>query len=104
MSTGVVSPNDGNEPHRVNSKNDDVELEKSELATNPQVLGDDDLMNEAFQGENEEHEETLWGAVKTHPKACFWAFIMCFTIVSITLLYCPKTNGFTNTALGHGIL
>ena len=23
----------------------------------------------------------LWEAAKTHPMACFWAFLMCFTIV-----------------------
>lgn len=45
------------------------------------VLGDELAMNDAFEGENAEHEQTLWSAVKSHPKACFWAFIMCFTIV-----------------------
>ena len=46
------------------------------------VLVDSDLMTSAFDGENAEHEETVWQAVKSHPTACFWAFIMCFTIVS----------------------
>ena len=46
------------------------------------VLNDELTMNDAFEGENAEHEQTLWSAAKTHPKACFWAFIMCFTIVS----------------------
>lgn len=43
---------------------------------------DPSLMNEAFDGEHIEHQTTAWEAVKQHPWACFWAFIMCFTIVS----------------------
>lgn len=46
-----------------------------------EVLVDKDLMNDAFQGENEEHEQSMWQAVKTHKMACFWAFVFCFTIV-----------------------
>ncbi|KAJ6443670.1 maltose permease [Purpureocillium lavendulum] len=45
------------------------------------VLDNTDLMNDAFDGENREHEQGLWAAVKAHPWACFWAFTMCFTIV-----------------------
>ncbi|KAL2206180.1 general substrate transporter [Sarocladium strictum] len=45
------------------------------------VLADELTMNDAFEAENAEHEQTLWQSVKSHPKACFWAFIMCFTIV-----------------------
>ncbi|KAF4976655.1 hypothetical protein FZEAL_6717 [Fusarium zealandicum] len=45
------------------------------------VLKDSDLMNDAVDGENREHEEGVWEAVKSQPWACFWAFIMCFTIV-----------------------
>jgi SP family general alpha glucoside:H+ symporter-like MFS transporter len=37
-------------------------------------------MIDAFQGEDAEHSQTLWQAVKTHKMACFWAFIMCFTM------------------------
>ena len=47
-----------------------------------EVLANADLMNDAFDGENREHEQSLWQAAKSHPKACCWAFIMCFTIVS----------------------
>lgn len=43
---------------------------------------DPSLMNEAFDGEHMEHQTTAWEAMKQHPAACFWAFIMCFTIVS----------------------
>lgn len=41
-----------------------------------------DLMNDAFDGENREHEMGVWEAAKSHPWACLWAFTMCFTIVS----------------------
>ena len=47
-----------------------------------EVLVNADLMNEAFAAENREHEETILHAIKAHPMACFWAFLMCFTIVS----------------------
>lgn len=46
-----------------------------------EVLVDQNLMNDAFEGENAEHAMGVWEAVKTHPSACFWAFTMCFTIV-----------------------
>lgn len=46
------------------------------------VLANSELMNDAFDGENREHEESLWSAAKRHPWVCFWAFTMCFTIVS----------------------
>lgn len=46
-----------------------------------EVLGNQDLMTEAFDGENREHEMGVWEAAKQHPWACLWAFIMCFTIV-----------------------
>ena len=47
------------------------------------VLATPELMNDAFDGENREHEERIWASVKSHPWACLWAFIMCFTIVSL---------------------
>lgn len=50
--------------------------------SNSEVLVDTDLMNDAYEGENREHAEGMWASVKAHPWACFWAFIMCFTIVS----------------------
>jgi len=54
-----------------------VEVHHSEVLANP------DLMNDAFDAENLEHEMGMWDAAKKHPMACFWAFIMCFTIVSL---------------------
>ncbi|KAJ4369830.1 hypothetical protein N0V83_005594 [Neocucurbitaria cava] len=47
----------------------------------PGIFTDKDLMTNAFEAENREHEMTLWAAVKDHPMACFWAFVFCFTIV-----------------------
>jgi len=47
-----------------------------------EVFDDKDLMDEAFQGETAEHEMGLWESAKSHPMACIWAFIFCFTIVS----------------------
>ncbi|OLN89006.1 General alpha-glucoside permease 5 [Colletotrichum chlorophyti] len=79
MSTGVVEPkHDGHDAGFVDEKHEGANHVD---AANSKVLGDSDLMNDAFDGENEEHEQGMWDAVKTHPKACFWAFIMCFTIV-----------------------
>ncbi|KAG5927759.1 hypothetical protein E4U42_001806 [Claviceps africana] len=52
-----------------------VHVQHSEDAKNQ------DLMSDAFDGENREHELGVWAAVKSHPWACFWAFTMCFTIV-----------------------
>lgn len=49
---------------------------------NSDVLANQDLMNDAFEGENHEHQQGVWEAVKAHPWACLWAFTMCFTIVS----------------------
>ena len=53
------------------------------LSSDVKVLDNADLLNEAFDGENEEHGESLWSSAKAHPWACLWAFIMCFTIVSL---------------------
>src|SRR4051812_33807425 len=55
---------------------DRVVTHHSEVLVNP------DLMNDAVDGENREHEEGMWASFKSHPWACLWAFIMCFTIVS----------------------
>jgi SP family general alpha glucoside:H+ symporter-like MFS transporter len=49
----------------------------------PEVLVNQDLFGDAVDGENREHDMSMWAAAKSHPKACIWAFIMCFTIVSL---------------------
>lgn len=46
------------------------------------VSNDKDLMNEAFAAEDAEHNMGMLEAVRAYPMACFWAFIMAFTIVS----------------------
>ncbi|RKK66747.1 hypothetical protein BFJ69_g15123 [Fusarium oxysporum] len=46
-----------------------------------EVLKNNDLMHDAFDAEQREHEQGVWAAAKAHPWACFWAFTMCFTIV-----------------------
>lgn len=68
---------------------EDHGLKKEKDVLHQEVLGDVELMNEAFQGENAEHEQGLWESAKNHPMACIWAFIFCFTIVSILL---PTTS------------
>ncbi|KAL0931134.1 maltose permease [Colletotrichum truncatum] len=86
MAANIESSDDGHAATRVTSRHEDVLVDDEKhvahhVDPNAKVLADSDLMNDAFDGENEEHDQTLWQAVKTHPKACFWAFIMCFTIV-----------------------
>jgi SP family general alpha glucoside:H+ symporter-like MFS transporter len=58
-----------------------IEIQHNEVH-GAEVLANRDLMNDAFDGETQEHEEGVWASAKAHPWACFWAFIMCFTIVS----------------------
>jgi hypothetical protein len=62
--------------HEDNAKVEKVEVYQDEVLHNPE------LMNDAFEGENAEHSMGAWEAAKKHPWACFWAFMMCFTIVS----------------------
>jgi SP family general alpha glucoside:H+ symporter-like MFS transporter len=51
-----------------------------------EVLEDKDLMTDAQNAENREHDMTMLEAVKNYPMACFWAFVFCFTIVSPSAL------------------
>lgn len=69
----------------VSSQGDrDPKVEKADVL-HSEVLVNADLMNDAFDGENREHEQGVWAAAKQHPWACFWAFTMCFTIVCFFL-------------------
>ena len=70
VSSGIVEPNEKSQHV------DHVDIHTSEVLVNP------DLMSDAVEGENREHEENMWASVKAHPWACLWAFTMCFTIVS----------------------
>lgn len=47
-----------------------------------EVLKEPEMMAGAYEAENREHQQGLWNAIKENPMACFWAFVMCFTIVS----------------------
>ncbi|KAL7920138.1 general substrate transporter [Trichoderma austrokoningii] len=63
-------------------KQDDLHLGVAHVdVMDTEVLGNKDLISDAIDGENQEHEMGVWEAVKSHPWACLWAFIMCFTIV-----------------------
>ncbi|KDN60971.1 hypothetical protein CSUB01_08806 [Colletotrichum sublineola] len=75
MSTGVVTGRDADQLDEKRAGVCHVD------AVNPKVLADADFMNDAFNGEDEEHKQGLWEAAKAHPKACFWAVTMCATIV-----------------------
>jgi SP family general alpha glucoside:H+ symporter-like MFS transporter len=41
-----------------------------------------DYKMDAIEAENSEHSMTVLEAVRAYPMACFWAFVMSFTIVS----------------------
>ncbi|KAK1564075.1 alpha glucoside transporter [Colletotrichum navitas] len=85
MSTGAVTGIDADQSDEKHAGGDRIDEKHAGSdpvdESNPKVLTDADFMNDAFDGENEEHKQGLWEAAKTHPKACFWAFIVCFTIV-----------------------
>ncbi|GAB7353361.1 hypothetical protein MBLNU459_g3844t1 [Dothideomycetes sp. NU459] len=72
MSSGIVTPN-----HELHQEQG---LKEKDIL-HAEVLENPDLLNDAFQGENREHEMGVLEAIKTYPMACFWAFIMCFTII-----------------------
>jgi hypothetical protein len=67
------------------------QVEKADIL-HSEVLVNADLMNDAFDGENREHEMGTWEAVKAHPWACLWAFTMCFTIVSLCCGLSPDSR------------
>jgi SP family general alpha glucoside:H+ symporter-like MFS transporter len=80
---------------RQGSDIDPSELKKYSVMQSD-VLVDANLMSSAYDGENYEHSQGLWSAVKSHPMAAFWAFTMCFTIVSLHT-YCVSLA----TEFGH---
>lgn len=79
MSSGVVEPK--GEPKGESRRSSHIDVNQSEILVNR------DLMNDAVDGENREHEMGMWAAVKSHPWACLWAFTMSFTIVRL-----PSSN------------
>ena len=84
------------------------ELEKHNVHRS-EILVDANLMANAYDAEAREHEMGAWEAVRTHPMACFWAFIFCFTIVS-AFSRCPciapkpraRRRIPANIRIGHG--
>ncbi|OSS43334.1 hypothetical protein B5807_12036 [Epicoccum nigrum] len=46
-----------------------------------ETLDDKDLLEASYEAETRENEMGVLEAVKTHPWACFWATVFCFTIV-----------------------
>ena len=58
------------------------EKNQQDIHHQAEVLVDKDLLSDAFRAENFAHAMGIWEAVRTPPMACFWAFIMAFTIVS----------------------
>ncbi|ORY09151.1 maltose permease [Clohesyomyces aquaticus] len=76
MSTGIDEKMDPTRAHSVEAD----ELQKRNVHQS-EILVDAQLMTNAYEAENREHEMGVCDVVKTHPMACFWAFIFCFTIV-----------------------
>ena len=74
-----MSSPDITKPKDESHKGDEADIFNSKVLVNP------DLMGDAVDAENREHEMGMWAAVKSHPWACLWVFIMCFTIVSLFL-------------------
>lgn len=77
MSSGVLEPK--GESKGELHHGDHIDINQSEVLVNA------DLMNDAVHGENRVHGMSMWAAVKNYPWACFWAFVMTFTIVSLRL-------------------
>ncbi|EEA20035.1 hypothetical protein TMatcc_000009 [Talaromyces marneffei ATCC 18224] len=65
----------------VTKPKDEVERTQKSYILHSEVFANGDLLTDAFDGENREHEMGVWEAAKSHPWACLWAFTMCFTIV-----------------------
>lgn len=64
------------EPNGKSQQVDHVDVRASDVLVNP------DLMSDAVEGENREHEESMWASVKSRPWVFLWVSIMYFTIVS----------------------
>lgn len=86
MSTGTTNRKDASlENKRVDETfavDEKIADEKADVLYSD-VLINQQLMNDAVDGENREHEMGMLAAIKQYPWACFWASVMCFTIVSL---------------------
>ncbi|KAB5535363.1 hypothetical protein GE09DRAFT_1250525 [Coniochaeta sp. 2T2.1] len=79
MSSGIEPKNESSD---VVEHNEELRQEKVENWLEQSESPVRDLVNEdAYDGENYEHSLRTWMAAKAYPWACFWAFVMCFTIV-----------------------
>lgn len=83
----------------INEKKFDPELNEQGVAHH-ETLSDKELLQASYEAETRENEMGVWEAVKDHPMACFWAFIFCFTIVSVNI---PEKKSALIDA-GYGIL
>ena len=66
----------------INEEKHDPEIHEKGVIQH-ETLTDKELLAASYEAENREHEMGLWEAVKDRPMACFWAFVFCFTIVSL---------------------
>lgn len=90
MSSGTAEPKQ--EPHHKEVEDFGSNGEKDVGFHKTDDFVDPNILNDAYQGENREHEMGSWEAAKKHPMACLWAFIFCFTIVSSSIeIYMPLT-------------
>jgi SP family general alpha glucoside:H+ symporter-like MFS transporter len=64
----------------------DIQQLKEKDTLHSEILVNKDLMTDAFQGEDSEHNQSVWQAVVSHKMACFWAFVMCFTMLVFPVL------------------
>ena len=79
----------------------DPETDKSAVYPTENVGEPKDLSG-AIDAENAEHAMTVLQAVRAYPMACFWAFIMAFTIVRTCITCCIRW--LTHFFADHGIL
>lgn len=56
------------------------------------IVKERDLRADAIEAENAEHAMTVMEAVRAYPMACFWAFVMSFCIVSLSLRKLGKAD------------
>lgn len=66
----------------INEKKMDTEFNAQGVVQH-ETLDDKELLAASYEAETRENEMGVWEAVKMHPMACFWAFVFCFTIVSL---------------------
>ncbi|KAF7317305.1 MFS transporter [Mycena chlorophos] len=62
-------------------KRDSASLDKGQIEHGELKGTAAEYMSDAILAENSEHSMTVMEAVRAYPMACFWAFIMSFTIV-----------------------